>query len=608
MFRRRGILMVTMIMLIPVALVLIFSLVKEILGDTGMSLMTQRRTKAFYVSQAGLATAFHLWAANNFQGKTHANDGVTPIGASDPDQLLLYGLNGYARGSDGWIHWKWRPGDALEQSFTRGEAYESLRFKVYNVAGAQWNVVCEAEVDGITSLQECGCATEPVFDYTLFDNGDTTDFARAEQHTVKGKIHANGNLFLRPWTTPGLPPLVAAQAPATLTIDAASITSARRVVRTHDFLQNPEPNGGGPVRISSTINSLAATAMEGEYDGPGYSGRGNAFDSYHPDWRTTAVSKYNGTLLDSELGSKKREVASRKSLLPNGYYDQKAGLHIDSSTAAAWCSDKSFFNQGVEQPVQVKELDIQAMSAANQLPANGIIYCSVPVRLVNGGILTQKLTVASCATIYTKGDFNGDPDGAGPQSSQTAALITTDRVFNLTSSFDDASSSTYPDPITSPPVRATDAQTFPGDGPNELHIDAAIVDGAPSVDVRAWANEPGNAHYSATEFGALGVKLIPGAPGVTQVAYPKCDNFLENLQQVKIHYRGSWVHQRTGKLANFDNSNLADDPTLTPWMVKAAYLPPQVRSYTQNPDLSDPHREPPLALKACRKLYWRVVR
>lgn len=614
MFRRRGILMATMVMLIPIALVLVFTLLQEILGEAGTGMMAQRRSKVFYLAQAGLAASFHTWAANNFDAHTHESNGTTVTPNSDPKHLELYGLSGFSVGADGWVHWAWHPGDPVGDSYTRSGSDETLRFQVYNVAGRQWKVVCEAQLDGEVSLQEVGCATEPVYDYLTFDNGDTNDFVHAEQRIASGKIHANGNLYLRPWTTPGfaipmpppLPPLVLIQPqnPARLNISADSVTSARRIIRTEDALGNPDPSTGGQVTIASPSHGLAPTPMEGKYDGQ--DGRGVAFDSYNPNWRSTAMTKYKGAVQDAELGAKKKEVASRLSLLPNGYFDQKAGVHIDSSTSAAWCTDKDFYNQATELPVTVKEIDVAAMAAAGAIPANGILYSRVPIRLVNAHLLPQKLTVASSATIYTKGDFNNDPDGAGPMEPKAASLLTTDRIFNLTSSFDDSASFTYPDPITNPPALATDPPRFAGDSTDELFINAAIVDGVPTEDVRAWVNDPANPFYVASEFMGLGVKQIPG-PGL-KVAYPVCDPLLENMQNIRVHYRGTWVHQRTAKMAQWDNSDVASDPTLTPWIVKSAYLPPQARDYVQDPNLADPTNGPPLALKAATKMFWRVIR
>ena len=619
---RSGVLMATMVLLIPIALILVFTLTGEIMQDSGQALMAQRRAKAFYLAQSGLSSAYHMWASNNFSAATHEADGVTAIPASDPQHLMVYGMSGFSLDGQGWYTWQWTPGMPLEQSYTRSQNRETFRWQVYNSSGNLWKIHCISEVDGTIGEQEQTCSRQPALDYMIFDNGDTTDFSRAEQHTVTGKIHANGNLYLRPWSTPGftidLPwplsdiVLVAPQQPANLEIEAESITSAQRIIRHKDHYNNPDP--GGNIYISSLAHSLTATVMEGLSQGA--AGPGVAYDSYNPSWRSTAIGKYNGTMTDSELGAKRLGINTRQSLLPNGYYDLHADVHITSSTSNAWCTEKTFYNQNEEREVTVKELDVAAMMAANQMPANGVIYSDVPLRLAHADQLDRKLTVASCATLYTKGDFNADPDGNGPLDAQPSALLTSDRVYNLTSTFDDADSYNYKNPldIFSPPPHAQDPPRHPGDPNNVLEINAAIADGSPTQNVRSWVDDPANPFYIPGEYVnpqtglGTGVKEVPSAPGVLKIAYPNSDDLLENLQDITLKYRGSWMHQRLAKMAHYDNSDCSTDPRVTAWVVKSNYIPPQNRSYEHDPRLSDPTQQPPLAPCACRKLLWRRIR
>lgn len=618
---KRGFLLAAMLAMIPAALILMFTLSASLISQSGMTTMAIRKNKAFYLCQAGMATAFQIFGLNNNTGHTHESDGTT----ISTDALVPYGTTDLSL-DHGWYRWSWNPGDPISKSYTRMGSYETYRFKVWLPTPNSWKIQCEATVDSIVSTQEVGGNLSLLYDYMVFDNGDTSDFTRAEQHKVNGKIHANGNLFLRPWSTEGFSidiPLLGIHRvlldkvePANLDIDATEVSSAKRIVRFQDELGNPDP--GGNIHISNSAAGLSPTWMEGKDQGA--AGQFNAFDSYNPNWRTTAVSKYQGTVTDSELGAKKQSMPQRGALEPNGYYDQRAGLHIDSGYAAAGVSEKTFFNQSENREVKVKELDVAAMVAANTLPANGIIYSEVPIRLVNAQKLPGKLTVASQATIYTKGDFNKDnPDGSGTGQHQAASLLTTDRIYPLTSSFSDSESYHYPDPgavIGPGPPEAHDPPLYPGDDPDVLELNAARMDGVPTADERAWINDPANPFYVPGEFThpltghKMGVKQIPDPADPThsglKVAYPNGDDLLENLQQVTLKFRGTISHARNAKMAKFDNSD-ANTPGVTPWLVKNSYIPPKKRSFEQDPLLASPTNGPPLAPRAARKLFWREI-
>lgn len=65
---------------------------------------------------------------------------------------------------------------------------------------------------------------------------------------------------------------------------------------------------------------------------------------------------------------------------------------------------------------------------------------------------------------------------------------------------------------------------------------------------------------------------------------------------------------RNARMAEFDHSDLASDPGLTPWIVKTSYLPPQDRTFEQDPRLNSLENGPPLQPRASRKLYWQEIR
>ena len=630
--KRRAFLLAMMLCLIPIALIMMITLSGQLMQESGMTIMAQRRAKAFYLAQAGLTAGFQLFSANNFQGRTFESDGVTATLTSSPDFLRLYGLTGLTY-SGGWYTWKWNPGDPEMDSYTRSGAPETYRFKVYLPTGTSWKIEVEAVVDGQISRQEMGGSLESPYNYTVFDNGDCNDFTKAEDYAVQGSVYANGDLYLRPWATPGMsvgPFVIVKPTVGKLDFDVDSITAAGKILRSRDALGEADPGVGGDVTISSTANTLAPTLMEGKKQG--FVGPGNAYDSENPNWRSTALSKYKNTVTDGELGAKKKALPGRGVFLPGGYLDGKADLHVDSSTSAAWCSDKTFYNQAENRSVTVKEIDVsQALGALP--PGGGLIYSKVPVRLVNAAKVDKKFSLASCATVYTKGDFNKDfPDAAafasGVKQSKPASIMTTDRVYALSDSFNDAASATYYDPANPAnllaPKYASDAPHYAGDPADRIELNAAIVDGRATRDTRVWvdsASDPtfpqtpnpfkvSTYFYFPTPSDNTGTRLVPDTqdshPGL-KIAYPNGDDYLENLQKIKFNYRGPHVHTRHAKMAKWDNSDSAADPTITPWIVKSSYIPADRRDYQADPNLALPGNAPPIPIWSCRKLLWKVL-
>jgi len=617
-------LLAMVMLMIPVSLLLVFSLTRIIFEETGLSMRAQGKTRAFFVAQAALQVAEHVFASNNNRGHTHEANGTTRTSTSDPDFLEVTTMPDLSLDADGWYEWSCT-GAETARSYTRSGLEESYRFKIYLPTPRTFCFEAEANVGGYVSRQEQTGTLTPLYDYVIFDNGNTNDFSRCEAQLIEGKIHANGDIFFRPWSTEGMlvppPPLptivtmIAPRNPATLTLRTDLITTAGKIIRSVDNHGDPEPLPAY-VKISKNNSTGPLVALEGASEGGPY-------DSNHPNWRNPgpsgALAKYGGTVVDSELGAVKQNVPSRQSLTPGGYFDRKAGLRITGATSESWCTDVSFYNQAESREVVGKEIDVAAMQAAGAFPANGIIYSQTPVRLVNAHKLPGDMTLASCSTIYTKGDFNkDDPDGGGPNRARSAALLTTDRVYNLTSSFDDADSYNYKDPIevalSGGPPNAEDPPLYSGDPDRQLEINAAIGDGAPNVDARAWANEPDNPYYQPSNmlyFGVdTGTKAIPDGhdPGHSGMksSYPNADEFLENLQNVKVIYRGATVHYRNATMApGYRNDECATKPWLTPWIIKANYIPPKNRECRGDPRLVD--RPPPGAPQACRKLLWREL-
>ncbi len=441
---RRAFVLATMLALIPIALIIMGTLTTQLFRESGMTISTQRKTKAFYLAQSGLTAAYTLYSWNVYRGHTHESDGATPtVNAPGNDFLQAFGFPGHSLDSDGYYRWEWNPGQPMNQSFFRSHSQEMYRFKVYQPTASTFVLYCEAQVDGQLSRQQIGGVLDNPFGYVTFDNGDSNDYTLAENIDLNGKLHANGDLFIRPMKTDGyeillnLPNLSVGQKLAILTADPAlasklsalpnpyslklvnqadplykfdvdSLTSAGKIYRHKDIHGEPDP--GGTLRIASASAGLPFTDVPGGV-------KGVAFDSDNPNWRpgqpnpsqTDAVARFKGVVSDHTLGGKKRDISFSKAFEAGGYYETQAQLKISSSTPnSAWAAPLKFYNQNENREVIGKEINVSSLLASGDFPANGIIYSDVPVRLVGAASITKKLTIASSSTIYTKGDFNKD--------------------------------------------------------------------------------------------------------------------------------------------------------------------------------------------------------
>lgn len=636
---RKAFVLATLLALLPIALILLTTLTGQLLRENGTTIFAQRKTKAFYLCQSGLAAAQRLFCWNAYRGHTHESDGTTITNPASADFLSIFDFPDHSwDSSNGTYRWSWNSSKPLSKSFTRTGGSESYSFKVYMPTPNTYAIECEAEVDGQISRQRVGGTVENPFGYTTFDNGDCNDYTLAEDVSIKGKLHANGDLFVRPWQTVGLnidlhniPVIGSISLPlvkpsnANYNFDVDAMTSGAKIYRHRDL--HGQPDVGGSLMISSSGLGLASTAMPGGTQGV-------AFDSDNPNWRPgqtpanqpDALTRYKGAVLDKELGAKRQDISFLRAFESGGYYDDRAQLHIKSNSNYGWMSNKTFYNQNENRQVTVKEIDVAQMVNSGNFPANGIIHSDVPVRLTNGQNISKKFTLASTATIYTKGDFNvDDPNGNG--SAQSVALMTTDRVYHLTSSFSDAKSNVYPypDPVATqalidsqglaalPALQAALPLLAPAtDSDSVLEVNAAIVDGAPADDILPWnpksaLNTGQNIYRSDGTNTGVRHLSVPSDPAHIHFAYPTGGDYLENLQGLTIKSKGPRVHMQTAKMAAMDNANLAANPNLTPWIYQTCFLPADKRVFEADPKLALPNTEPPGSFRACRQLFWKVL-
>lgn len=282
------------------------------------------------------------------------------------------------------------------------------------------------------------------------------------------------------------------------------------------------------------------------------------------------------------------------------------------------------------------------------------------MRLCNGAVLRDNITVATPATIYTKGDFNRGTTADGHKS---AALVTLDRIYHLSDHWDDKApqNSWNNAGIPNAPIVIQTAfdnrdnplkqENFPPhagmdsavdkDGDSHLVINAALVDGVPSVNELNWAAAPnafvnpnyGDYVHAIYLSAAPGPYVTPWQASVNCAANSDC--LLEEFQQlhvatgypnngdsllkghsnpdkwdllepyVKLDRKGSVMHLQAAVMGPYTTSPQTWDlaPKVSPWLVRSYYTP-WIRTYAAEPRFSYPQTLPKFTPNISTKTLW----
>jgi hypothetical protein len=571
-------------------LTLLMLVVFTLLGGTFLTLAgtegniatnQQKGTQALYIAESGAHAAYREFAASNFRGRTHDGDGsIATTGILQPlsfagelvrDDVGPDGLNHEL--DDGWYVWEWNPGDSGE-SISGSGLPESFRFSIRPASPAadEANFVIDVvgSVGGFSRRLQLLGYTEPAFTYALFSDGSIGEFSRAEDQTITGKIHANGDVFFRPWGVD-------------LALDTPSFTATGRMIRTRDAWGNTAYSGN-TVRIRDRSGNWVAMA-------PG--NPGTAMDSQNPDWTNDdpadgvdgALELWDGIVRDGALGAVQVDAPPVHTLEPNGYYDENASLRIlggdqqqDASgtpIAAALGSvvtEHTFYNPNLQTDVTVQEIDVAALAASGYWPPNGLLYSEVPVRLVNAQELKDDLTIVSNAGVYTKGNFNS-------VNKRAAAIMTTARIWHVSDAWSDDSAYTH--------GSRNGRQASNG----TTTINAAMLDGQPTINEGNWADLDGDGSPDNPHLGD---------------AFPNNDNLLEYWGGSRTLYkRGSIVHMQFANMTErIDNTTLS--PGEVAWQIHAGYWPPR-RDYGYDPSLGGLSGQPPFAPLVSKLYLWQEI-
>lgn len=575
------------VMIISLLMLVLFTIVGAtfltLAGSEGKISTNQRLdTQALFVAESGAQLAYQSFSSNNFQGWTHQSDGT--IEAANPllampfpgglviDNVGNDGLN--EERDDGWMVYEWAPGDP-EPPLTQSGLRESMRFAIRPASAAAGNSQFVIDVEGKVGefrqrLQILG-NVEPIFSYALFADGPLSEFTRAEDQLITGKVHANGDMYFRPWD------------PQTLSIDSPSITATGRMIRTTDIF-------GRDLYAGSTvqIKDAAGNWVEMELGAPG-----TAMDSENANWLDDdpnnavdgAMELWDGIVRDGALGAVSVDPPPVETLDPGGWYDQRAALRIragdvqvnqagtDISTAlGAAITERTFWNPAFGAYETVQELDVAQLISSGNFPANGLVYSEVPLRLVNADDIGGNLSVVSAQSVYTKGNFNSI-------NKRPASIIAKGRVWHVSSAWSDDDSSTQG------PINARQASN------GTTVINAAIVDGQPAVSTAQCADLNGDGN--------------PDDPGA--------GNCIENADHLLESWGGSRTLRKYGSIVHLQRADMADDlrnqgrlPHEEWWTRFGAYAPPE-RDYAYDPSFQGLAGQPPFAMLVGRIYLWQQL-
>ena len=559
-----------MLMVFSLMIVLLISLLGGIFLTTSQ---TEQRisynerigTDVLYVSETGWNFAICEMSATNFQGATHYSDGVTPVvpptlGTTIPNAVIddiTNELDFDDRNNGDWV-WQWSEGKFYDAMTSSGMP-EQIRIKIYFVHGTdppQFVIRSEGSVGTYTKILEIRGFTEALFNYSIYDAGDLSEFVRGRDQTINGKIHANGNIYFRPSGT-------------TLQIDSNSLTCAGSIIRSEDAWGRPHESGTVMIKDG-----------DGVYQEMGVS---PFFDSSNPDWTDNdpdnlvegALEKWDGIVRDGLIGG---HVVEPPAIEEDGFYNQNCGIRITgtsiedndgndiSGVMNGAISTVDFYNPGMYRYVTVRELDMAKLRDPNDdgdysdsnFPENGLLFSTMPLRMKNCSELDDKITIVSTNSIYTWGDFNNI-------DKKPAALISRGRLWHLSGNWNDSQAT---NPLSS--RKACDTEIY-----------AALVDGVPTIDEANYAGGVGNAVANA-------------------------DDLLEDWVD------GGRILSKRGAIVHLQNADMCDvvpndpGPDEIGWRVTSQYGAAE-RDYAYDSDLCSPAGQPPYIPYGGHLFSWREI-
>ncbi len=531
--------------------------------NNALSRNFEKSTQAMNMAEVGAKVAYRELINAGYLKTTHTLNKAAP---ENGERLLDTTLDNYYIDGDGYYVWEWETGDAYDP-LVDTEFPHGFKFCAYYSTNNSFVIECEGWYDTISKRVRAKGELEGMFQFSYFAARDMGEFVRGSSQEIKGKVHANGNLFIRPTGS-------------TLRINSSSVTATQLIIRSRDAWGRPDQ--GPPGQCDITVNAQDSGIWETMESGIPPGTEGNAFESLNPDWNdpaTGARALWGGVVRDFVPFKSPPPV---QNLDPGGYYNVNADLVIDGTSAGmyGWCTSANIYNYNEQATDTVMDIDVAAMIAAGDFPANGLIYCLTPTRFYNASDLAgNRLSITSNSTIYTKGDIN-------TVNKQGMNIMTRHRIYVLSNNWNDSN-----------PARFNSR----GAGrPNAVSttVNAALVDGAPTVDEYNWVDRDDDHRYDDSNrniYDNWDNKTAAGFnnPDNSNDPWANCDDLLERWSGDTLTKYGSTIHLGGAVMANnLDNSDVVPGDGKLRWVQRTGYDPP-TRIYSYDPDLATPSGQPP---------------
>ncbi len=307
------------------------------------------------------------------------------------------------------------------------------------------NSVATSSIDHSRMLmtQTFEVALVPIFQFAVFYDDDL-EIAPGPPMTLGGRVHSNADVWL--------------QSGNGLQLDSR-LTAFERIMHGRKF--------GGASNGEVTIKNPGTGDVSMKL-GAGF------LDHTYSNWYDSSVARWHGWVKDKAHGQEKLAVPLEGTVDPHkliekgggnpNSYEHKATLKIVDGVASEWdgsswnnitgnliadgvvsyTTDK-FMDQREGEWVDVTEIDIEKLYSMGYAPTNGVIYFTDDIssgsefpglRLVNGDLLGDGLTIASENPIYVLGDYN--------TNTKKPSSLLGDAITFLSNSWNDAQSNGLP--------------------------------------------------------------------------------------------------------------------------------------------------------------------
>ncbi len=316
-------------------------------------------TQAQNMADAGVRVCYREMINVGFLKTTHTLDMAE---LQTGDDLLTTSLDNYYIDADGFFVWEWDDSKAYDPMLNTTTKH-GYRFRCYYTTDYEFIIECEGWYGPITRRTRAKGQVESMFQFSYFASRDMGEFVRGASQEIRGKVHANGTMYVRPDGS-------------TLRVNTDSFTATGPIVRTRDAWGRPDTSGACEITKDSQ-DSGTWVAMD---PGTPRGSEGIAFDTYHPNWT------------DKDLGARAlwggvvRDYVPYKSpppiqnLDPNEYYwdlaDDNGTIINASSHSFAWCSRvTNMYNYNEQRYQTVWDIDVGLLAASADWPTNGLVYC-----------------------------------------------------------------------------------------------------------------------------------------------------------------------------------------------------------------------------------------